>query len=266
VTAPRRRSSAGDARQAWRQADEIRSAWLAHGLSTEDADRAATEQSITNLYARLRRSRPEFRWVDSPLAAMAQVSGFPTHEDLVRWSQGRPPPGQPPLVSNLAAAVSRLRSTLEDDLTVPWFNPSAGKRDKGKPWPVLPPEEAIEMGIPFSVILRQSVRDVTWTRLAAGLAWPVRAVLGPDRAVPVHWYGQQDAGWVAHLDVIRQLGLGRFTRSDDDHFEDWATLARSCGWWWPGEDTCVVVERPARIVPEVVYRDGWRTGFRPQLA
>jgi hypothetical protein len=51
------------------------------------------------------------------------------------------------------------------------------------------------------------------------------------------------------------------------------TLARSCGWWWPGEDVCVVVDRPELAGTEplpgtwheevrlrrggVRYRDGW---------
>ena len=50
-------------------------------------------------------------------------------------------------------------------------------------------------------------------------------------------------------------------------------LARSCGWWWPGEDVCVVVDRPELVRTEPVpgtwheeirlkrdgvrYRDGW---------
>jgi hypothetical protein len=29
-------------------------------------------------------------------------------------------------------------------------------------------------------------------------------------------------------------------------------LTKSCGWWWPSEDRCVPVERPARIRTEPV--------------
>jgi hypothetical protein len=51
-------------------------------------------------------------------------------------------------------------------------------------------------------------------------------------------------------------------------------LTRSCGWWWPGEEVYVVVERPEILCTEPVpgtwhdeirvqpggmtYRDGWR--------
>jgi hypothetical protein len=48
-------------------------------------------------------------------------------------------------------------------------------------------------------------------------------------------------------------------------------LADSAGWWWPDEDVCVVVDRPAAVRTEAVpggwneevrlegvrYRDGW---------
>ena len=55
----------------------------------------------------------------------------------------------------------------------------------------------------------------------------------------------------------------------------WATLARSCGWWWPREDVCVVSERPLTVRtetwdaargtvrlhcadgPAMKFRDGW---------
>ncbi|MFC0505179.1 DUF6745 domain-containing protein [Micromonospora costi] len=59
----------------------------------------------------------------------------------------------------------------------------------------------------------------------------------------------------------------------------WAGLARSCGWWWPGEDVCVVVDRPAEMRTEPVagtvhdqvrlrpggvrYRDGCEPPVRP---
>lgn len=73
------------------------------------------------------------------------------------------------------------------------------------------------------------------------------------------WYGQHDVDWVAHL------------REPNP----WVTLARSCGWWWPREDRCVVSDRPSVLrtepvpgeeselrlhaadEPAVEYPDGW---------
>jgi uncharacterized protein DUF6745 len=243
---------AGDRRLAWRRAVELRETWLAHGLSTKDADRAATESSITAIYARLRRAGPRFSWVDSPAAALPMVRGFPTHEELHRWVYGRRPPGSPPLASTLAAALSRLRGDIEAAMGIPFFDPPPPRKRRDDE-PALPPELAIEAGRPFRGILRQGVRDVLAARLGPGLAWPVRSALAAGGPVPVHWYGQHDAGWVAHLDVIQRLGLAPCVPA----FDDWATLARSAGWWWPGEELCVVVERPVSVEP-VEYRDGWR--------
>jgi hypothetical protein len=90
----------------------------------------------------------------------------------------------------------------------------------------------------------------------------------------VCWYGQQDASWVAYYDTLHRLGLARYGPDEAEHLDAWADLARSCGWWWPGEDVCVVVERPQAVRTEPVpgavhdqirlqprgvrYRDGWQ--------
>ena len=76
MTAPARRWAAGDARDAWHQAVGIRDEWLAHGLSTQDADRAATEHSLSRIYERVHRVRPRFIWVDSPDAALVHIEGL----------------------------------------------------------------------------------------------------------------------------------------------------------------------------------------------
>jgi hypothetical protein len=35
-------------------------------------------------------------------------------------------------------------------------------------------------------------------------------------------------------DVLHRLGLARYQPGDLDHLGNWAALARSRGWWWPG--------------------------------
>jgi hypothetical protein len=93
------------------------------------------------------------------------------------------------------------------------------------------------------------------TALLHGVALPVRAALGPPVRLPVCWYGQQDASWIAHHDVLRRLGVARPSPRDAGHLDDWAALARATGWWWPGEQVCVMVERPAGIGPVVLPDD-----------
>ncbi|WP_326555396.1 DUF6745 domain-containing protein [Micromonospora sp. NBC_01813] len=282
----------------WRLAEPVRREWLDHGLDTAPADRAATEDVLSRIYARHSRRRPRFRWVDSPRQALPLLAGLPTHEILQQWIRGRPPAGKPPLTSDIAAGLSRLRSALDSgadhpDLTPP---PAGRKRDArskdirktdagkkqdgaGPKWPVLPPAEAFAAGVPLRVVLRQGVHDALLTSLADGFYLPVRATLAAvgHRPVPTAWYGQQDAPWIAYYDVLRRVGLAQYRRADEAQLDEWATLARSTGWWWPGEETCVLVERPAVIRTEPVpgswhgeqrpgqggdgpigYRDGWR--------
>jgi hypothetical protein len=251
----------------WRDAVAIRDEWLGCALDTKPADRAAAEAALTGIYARVGRPRPEFVWVDSPRAALPLVAGLPTVDDLHALVMARTLTGRRPLASDLAASVSRLRSALDERTERVGFDPPPPKRDKGKPWPELPPEDGLRYGIPFREVVRVGVRTALGT-VMTGLHAPARAALGPDR--PVCWYGQLDAYWVAWHDVWRRLGVAAWLRADDAHFSDWATLARSCGWWWPDESRCVVVERPASMsVPRAwhgevtpvrtVYRDGFVT-------
>ena len=138
---------------------------------------------------------------------------------------------------------------------------------------MLPPLEALAAGVPLGVVLHQTVRGALQRSLADGFHLPVRAALSGGEPVPVCWYGQQDASWIAYYDTLHRLGLARYGPDDADHLGDWATLTRSCGWWWPGEDVCVVVDRPETVRTEPVpdgchgevrlrpdgvgYRDGW---------
>jgi len=214
-------------------------------------------------------------WVGSPHAAVPHLTGLPTHDVLHGWVTAVRPQGTPPVASDLAASLSRLRSGLDEcaahpDLDAP---PWAKRPEKGKPWPQLPPQDALQVGVPLRELLRQGVRNALYTSLAHGFFLPVRAALG---RVPVCWYGQQDAFWIAYYDTLRRLDLARYPAALAEHLDDWATLARSCGWWWPGEDVCVLVQRPILIRTEpvpgawheqvrlqradrsaVVYPDGW---------
>ncbi|MFY1695669.1 DUF6745 domain-containing protein [Solwaraspora sp. WMMA2101] len=301
-------TSAGYAERAlarWWAAEPIRREWLDHGLDTAPADRPATEDIVARLYARRRRQRPRFRWVDSPHEALSLVAGLPTHDMLHRWVTGRPPPGVPPLVSDLVAGWSRLRTALDDGAGHPDLTPPPQSRGRsggrgggrrsadrradaggadppGTRWPVLPPAEAFAAGVPLRVVLRQGICAALRVSLVDGFVLPVRAALAASgRPVPSAWYGQQDAYWVAYYDALRRLGLAHYRRADEAQLDEWATLARQAGWWWPGERTCVLVDRPVVLRTDPVpggwhderrlardgaapirYRDGWSPSLR----
>lgn len=227
------------------------------GRSTAPADRETTEHLIAGIYRRQRRPAPVFHWVPSPRRALPLLTGLPTHEVLQSWVLARRPQGTPPIAGDIAAGLARLRGALDDaaihpDLTAVVKKPE--KEDRHKPWPVLAAVQAIEAGVPLREVLRQSLH----LPLAAGLTWPARSALGSaSQALPVCWYGQQDATWIGLHDMLRKLGLAQYRPHDAAQLDEWAALARAAGWWWPGEDVCVLVDRPALIAArQVGYRDG----------
>lgn len=287
MTTPARRndaapSSAGfQSRRAnglWQEAIKIRQEWLDHGLSTQPADRQIAEHSLTRIYARISRPRPRFEWVSSPAQALPLVAGWPTLGGLYALIRDPRPHGKAPLASDLAMAVSQLRGALSAGVAYadPELCPARrkGKDKREEPWPELPPLKAFEAGVPLGVVLHQGIRGALYRSLAHGFRVPVRAALAGDPAqLPACWYGQQEASWIAYYDALHRLGLARYQPEDIEHLGDWAALARSCGWWWAGEDVCVVADRPelARTEPVprawhdevrlqpggVRYRDGW---------
>jgi hypothetical protein len=283
VTAPARRDDAAKPPLAsrsktthdlWQQAVQIRQEWLDHGLSTQPADRVTAERSLTGIYARISRPQPRFEWVDSPHKALPMTVGLPTLDVLYRWIRDPRPPGTPPVASDLATVVSRLRGALSEGVVHADPELSPARKPKTKdPWPELPPLDALAAGVPLGVVIHQGIRGALHRSLANGFYLPVRAALAGDGPLPVCWYGQHDASWVAYYDVLQRLGLARYGPDESRHFGDWAALVRSCGWWWPGEDVCVVVERPGTVRTEPVpgtwhdevrlrhggvgYRDGW---------
>ncbi|MFI0404772.1 DUF6745 domain-containing protein [Actinomadura sp. 3N508] len=285
MTAPTRRDDAAQQPAAnlrgknvhdrWREAVKIRQEWLDHGLSTEPADREATERGLTAIYARMSRPRPRFVWVDSPAQAIPLVAGLPTLDELYLQVRNPCATGQSRVAGDLAMVASRLRGALS--ARVDYVDPELAPARKGKNggrWPYLPPVEALRAGVPLNVVLHRGVHNALHRSLAHGFRFPVRTALTVRGPVPVCWYGQQDAAWIAYYDVLHRLGLARYDPPQLDHLGHWATVARSCGWWWPGEEVCVVADRPDLIQTEPVpgtwhdevrlgrdgvrYRDGWQ--------
>jgi hypothetical protein len=255
LTATVRRRAAAAVLDHWHRAAGWRREWLQVGLATEPADRETAEHILTRFYLRHGRGRPRFAWVDSPAAALEHTAGIPGHDDLHAWLRPQPPAGRPPIAVDLAAGWSRLLGALDAAADHPDLEPRSHVRKGDRPWPVLPPVPALEAGVPLRIVLRQGVREALRSTLLHGVALPVRAALGPPARLPICWYGQQDASWIAHHDVLRRLGLARPAPREAGRLDEWADLARATGWWWPGEEVCVLVERPARIDPVTLPDD-----------
>ncbi|WP_405431772.1 DUF6745 domain-containing protein [Micromonospora sp. NBC_00617] len=265
----------GNPHELWQQAIRIRQEWLDHALSAQPADTSTAERCLAAVYARAGRPRPRFEWVDSPDKARPLITGWPTLDQLSARIRAPRPRGTPPLACDIAMVVSQLRGALSAGVTHtdPELSPLRAGRTK-EPRPELTPAQAFDRGAPLAVVLHQGVRTALHRSLAHGFYLPVRAALAGDGPVPVCWYGQQDASWIAYYDMLHRLGLARYGPDEAAHLDVWAGLARSCGWWWPGEDVCVVVNRPQEIRTEPVpgtahdqirlsprgvrYRDGWQ--------
>jgi hypothetical protein len=68
--------------------------------------------------------------------------------------------------------------------------------------------------------------------------------------------GQFDADWIAFFDIPRQLGIVTYGESAGAWLDDWVTIARSCGWWWPHENVCIVSDRPSVLRTEAAAPGG----------
>ncbi|MFI6388544.1 DUF6745 domain-containing protein [Nonomuraea sp. NPDC050547] len=221
-------------------AADLHDEWLGWALSTRPADRPAAQAAITSLYERLGRPAPAFVWTDSPAAALNHVPrGIPV-QAFGRLNTA----AELTVAQRLATLVSTLRHALDQHVGHVW--------DPG--WPSRGPD-------PLDAVVRDPLRET----VRDGVCTPIRLAL--PLADRLTWYGQHDACWIAHYDAWRRVGGLRYGALTAQ-LEPWAELARSCGWWWPLEDRCVIAERPLSVRlrdgrlhgddgPAVTFPDGW---------
>jgi hypothetical protein len=81
--------------------------------------------------------------------------------------------------------------------------------------------------------------------------------------------GQRAADWIALFLFLREKLAVRYDATLNERLNWWADLARSCFWWWPYREMCIVSERPAEVHmpdgrrlhqdagPAVRFRDDW---------
>lgn len=190
---------------------EIRTEWRDHALCTDPADRTTTEAAITDLYALVKRPPPRFAWVDSPTVAATLV---PSKPPILR------PDGPWPVEARIADRLSQLRNRFDQSR------------------PADTNHSAVHSGVRLA--LDRTARQA----VAATVKAAIRAQFG------VFWFGQQEADWIAYYLACQHILGDRHAAADAAEFDLWAALTRSCGWWWPRADVCVIAERPALIRTE----------------
>lgn len=226
----------------------MRDEWSRVALSTDPADRTAAESAIAELYRLVGASPPEFVWVPSPTAAVEVLRDDPAgstdltvlHRPLSSW----------PVRSRLVQAKSQLAQRLEDRTqrrfpTEPWawYGPEAT---------AMSPRALAASAESTGRILDSVVRQPLLNTLRDNLYQPMRRMLLTENGVnsPVAGHEQYDTWGLAYFGLLRDGGCLRFGHADAHHLDQWLTLARSAGWWWPGERRCVLAERPAAIHTE----------------
>ena len=247
-----------------RLAVALRNEWLAFGLSTESADRLAGEAAVCRLYDMAGAPPPAFEWVPSPLAALHAVraarSRYPVIE--TRHLLSGQPRREMPVAARLASLGTGLRSRLDARIrraAVAW---PPSREDNAGTVSMYPPEDAVLSGISdrFIVVvtagqsLRGTLTDAVAAPLRAALARAIGKAADDDRLRTeggvIAFRGQHDASWIGYYDIRRRAGFGGYASADLSELDAWAALARSAGWWWPGEGLCVMAERPVAVHTE----------------
>lgn len=82
------------------------------------------------------------------------------------------------------------------------------------------------------------------------------------------FFGHTEAHWIGYYLFAQRIGV-EYSEKNSELLNDWATLAKTIGWWTPYEDHCFIADRPrvARFDNEkrlhredglaIEYSDGW---------
>jgi len=113
----------------------------------------------------------------------------------------------------------------------------------------------------------ERAHEILESAVVSSLSKSLRALKVPYRPTPLR--GQQQADWIERSLFDRDvLGIGCAPHFSN-RLDWWADIARSCLWWWPYREICVISDRPAEIHtldgqhlhndtgPAVRFRDGW---------
>ena len=137
------------------------------------------------------------------------------------------------------------------------------------------------LGVSLEDSLRDSLEVSLWNSLGVSLwnslevslwnsLWNSLRDSLRDQEFRNAWWGQHDSFWIAFYRFAESVLGVRYERSAELHL--WDEIARSCCWWWPFENICIVSDRPEILNwesreersrlhcadgPALKFRDGW---------
>jgi hypothetical protein len=266
----------GDDQEARARAADFLEDWFRAGTCTEPVDRPRVEAAIARMYAALSAAPPRFLWCDSPMSAQLTLTALRARPALRRAELRRllPPALQDalgdteqawPLGAWMGDALRASGSWLQDALwasQADWLTAAVNDTPPG-----------FAMRALLAVYRAEHrwgsrrARELLESAVVSTLSRSLRAWKIPYRPTPLR--GHQESDWIEQFLFDRNvLGIG-FDPLLSERLVVWGELARSCLWWWPYRQICIVSERPAEIHtldgeylhndagPAVRFRDGW---------
>lgn len=263
---------------------KFRAEYLAHGLSTEPADRPRAEAAFARAYRRIDREPVSVVWVDSPLTASLAI------HFLRKQNQFRTNPLEglaDSLSGNIRVSIwvsiwaglgnsllDNLGESLVDGLVESLVDGLGnGVRDNLGESLMGNLGESLVVGLGSSLesslmdSLEDSIRRSVMVSLVDGLLTSLKeAELGPEYT---HLWGQHDLYWIALYRFCAEIGL-QYAPEAADGLDIMHEIGLSCMWWYPFEGLIVACERPAVVCmdeesrlhsetgPAVSFRDGWQ--------
>jgi hypothetical protein len=282
---------------------EFRERWLRVGLSTEPANRPLAEQSIGSIYELCGFSRPKiFIWTSSPFGCQVALNVL---HDLHPGSEASLTLGQ--FFDQFSSRFSRFRGQLLEQLraqlgidgsqireqffwsqvwqylneqldgqvreqlwTQLWRQCKKQRRDQDQFWgsiisevgEQLHPELWHQVHGQLSLSLEGKILDQhddqIWTQIGNRLKYYITTMYS---------HGSLEAYSIAFLRYCQSIGV-KFTDAQSEGLSYMENVTKSCFWWYPFKDFCIVSDRPSEIHiengllhnetgPAILFRDGY---------
>jgi len=258
-----------------KQLEIFRQEWLAVGLSTQEADRRASEAVILDFYSRIGKSAPVFWWTESPLQANLGIALLKNNLRANLWDNLRDN-----LRANLRANLwDNLRANLGDNLRAN-LRANLGDNLGDNLWDNLRANLRANLWDNLRANLRanlwDNLRANLWDNLGANLGANLRANLRTNLGANLranescYFWGSLEAPWIAFYLFPHEKLHPMHTKDQMLLLRRWETLAKSCFWWYPFEKICLISNRPSLVMkdsetrlhsesgPAFAFRDGWK--------